>query len=599
MNRRLIFALCLLAAPFDARADDPRAAPEAAVPDRARVTVRAPVIASGQMVVAANPHAAKAGQRILAEGGSALDAAIAMQLVLNLVEPQSSGIGGGLFLLHWDAAAKALVTYDGRESAPMAAKPDRFLGPGGRPMSFRDAIPGGLSVGVPGALRALELAHRRHGRLAWAKLFAPAIELANRGFAISPRLHGLLTRAGTKRFSPAARAYFFDAGGRPHAIGHVLRNPAFAQTLRTIAGAGARAFYEGPIAEDIVRAVRDAWRNPGDMTLADLAGYRAKERVPVCIGYRATRVCGMGPPSSGGLTVAMTLGLLEAFDLGEPLNPRAVHLISEAQNLAYADRRRYMADPDFVTVPKGLLDAGYLAERRGLIDPSRALGARKPGRPPSTRSELFGRDGTREASGTSHLSVVDRWGNAVSLTSTIEAAFGSGLMVRGFLLNNELTDFAFRPTDADGRPVANRVEPGKRPRSSMAPTMVFGPNGDLRLITGSPGGSRIILYVVKSLIAMIDWGLNAQTAAALPNFGSRNGPAEVEAGVEAGALAARLADYGHDVRRAHMTSGLHIIRSMADGRLEGGADPRREGIALGEAPEDTGASRKAGSGTRQ
>lgn len=554
------------------------AQPEAATGQAAKTLVRA----SRHMAVAAHPLAAAAAREALRKGGSAVDAAIAAQLVLNLVEPQSSGIGGGAFLLHWDAKAGKLASYDGRETAPKAAKPDRFLNDAGRPMGRRNAVLSARSVGVPGLVAMLELAHKRHGKLPWAELSAPAIELAEDGFSVGARLHKLLKWRGAKGFSPAARAYFFDAKGRPWPVGHKLKNPPFAETLKRLSKGGAAAFYEGPIAKDIVAAVNAGPKSLKDMTAEDLRAYRAKARPPICVPYRRTRVCGMGPPSSGALTIGQVLTLLAPFDLGkEPLAAGALHLIAEAQRLAYADRRRYMADADFVAVPDGLLDPAYLARRRALIDPARSMGRAKPGRPPGARQGAFGRDGTIEGAGTSHISIIDGDGNAVAMTTTIEAAFGSGLMVRGFLLNNELTDFAFAPRDADGRPATNRVEGGKRPRSSMSPTIVFDANGKVRMVAGSPGGSRIILYVLKALIAYLDWGLDAQAAAALANFGSRNGPFEIEEGSAAVAAKDALEARGHRLRVAPMTSGAHIIVVGADG-LEGGADPRREGAALGD-----------------
>ncbi|MGE0612849.1 MAG: gamma-glutamyltransferase [Hyphomicrobiales bacterium] len=569
----ICFAL-LAAAPVCAQQSTP-ADPETATAIEAKTLVRA----SRHMIVTANPLASEAGREILRGGGTALDAAIAAQMVLNLVEPQSSGIGGGAFLLHWDGAE--VTAFDGRERAPAAAKPDRFLGPDGKPMNFREAVKSGRSVGVPGLLRMLEMAHARHGGLPWADLFAPAIALADKGFPVSPRLSKLLEWAGPDSFSAQARALYFDAGGKPRPAGYVLSNPGFAATLRRVAAEGAKALHEGALAQSIVEAVNAAPRTLGDMTAGDLAAYRAIERRPLCVPYRDWKVCGMGPPSSGGTTVAATLQMLEASDLGgEPLAPQDIHLIAEAEKLAYADRDRYVADPDFAPVPEGLNDGGYLRERALLISPDAAAAKALPGKPPGVREGAFGRDATRESGGTSHVSVVDGAGRAVSLTTTIESGFGSGIMVGGFLLNNELTDFSFRPQAADGRPVANRVEGGKRPRSSMAPTLVFDRDGKLRMITGSPGGSRIILYVVKSLVAHLHWGLDAQGSAALANFGSRNGPLEVETGLPA-AIVEALRARGHTVRELPMTSGTHNIVVTGQG-LEGGADPRREGAAMGD-----------------
>ncbi|MGH6815430.1 MAG: gamma-glutamyltransferase [Hyphomicrobiaceae bacterium] len=537
------------------------------------------------MVSAANAHATEAGLEILRAGGTAADAAIAVQLALNLVEPQSSGIGGGAFFVHWDAAGRNLKTYDGRETAPAAARPERFLA-GGEPMAFGAAVHSGLSIGTPGLVRLLETVHRRHGRLPWARLFDPAIRLADNGFQVSERLHAQLRERGAAAFDPAARRYFFAADGTPWPAGHLLANPEFAVTLRAIAAQGADAFYTGPIAAAIVAAAREAPNHAGDLTLADLAGYRAIERPPLCFVYRRHRICGMGPPSSGALAVAQTLLLVEPFDLGRGrdavLNARALHFIAEAEKLAYADRNFYIADPDFVPVPSGLIDAGYLAERRRSIDPARAMRPPQAGSPPGKSGSLPGRDGTRESAGTSHISIVDGHGNAVAMTTTIEDTFGSRVWAAGFLLNNELTDFSFEPQDRSGRVIVNRVEAGKRPRSSMAPTIVFDEAGQVAAVLGSPGGGRIILYVAKALIALIDWQLDVQAAAALPNFGSFGGPLEVEHRAAAAfTVAPHLLALGHTLVPTPMASGLHIV-VVREGRLEGGADPRREGLAKGD-----------------
>ena len=534
------------------------------------------------MVAAAHPLAVQAGLETLRKGGSALDAAIATELVLALVEPQSSGIGGGAFILYFDAKAKRLRSYDGRETAPKAARADRFLDDG-KPMNFRRARQGGRSVGVPGLIRLFEMAHKTHGRLPWAELFAPAIELAEKGFPVGRRLNKLLTRVGPGRFGPTARAYFFDGDGKPYPAGYMLANPAFATTLRAIAARGASAFYEGALAKALVDTVNNSVGAPGDMTVGDLGQYRAIERSPVCAPYRVYVVCGMGPPSSGGLTVTQTLMLLERFDLGaKPLNAEALHLIAEAEKLAYADRRRYMADPEFVDIPSGLIDPAYVARRRALIDANSVIAKANAGNPPGAAKQRRGDNDARERPGTTHLSIVDGDGNALAMTATIESGFGAGIMVGGFLLNNELTDFSFRPADANGNPITNRVEGGKRPLSSMSPTIVFDAGGRVKAVLGSPGGTRIILYAVKSLIALLDWKLGAQAAASLPNFGSRNrGVFEIEAGPHAGAIADAMRAKGHAVRIAPMTSGSHIILVTRQG-LHGGADPRREGMALGD-----------------
>jgi gamma-glutamyltranspeptidase/glutathione hydrolase len=547
---------------------------------------RTAVIAKSQMVTAANPLAVDAGLDVLREGGSAADAAIAVQLVLNLVEPQSSGIGGGGFALHWNAAARKLETYDGRETAPAAAKPDRFM-IGGKPMQFAEAVSSGASVGVPGTLRLLEAMHKAHGKLPWKRLFQPAISLAESGFRVSPRLHLLLRWYGAASFSPRARAYFFDVTSSARPIGHVLKNPEFAATLRAVAEKGPDAFYRGETAQAIVDAVRDAPSHNGDITLADLAGYRVKMRDPLCFAYRDNRVCSMGPPSSGGLAVAQVLKLVEDYDLGkgsrDAMNAPALHLIAEAQKLAFADRDRYVGDPDFVSVPIGLLDPGYLSGRRALINPGTVMGKVGAGTPPQLGTHVPGEDETVEQDGTTHVSIVDRAGNALSMTTTIESGFGSRLWAKGFLLNNQMTDFAFRPQDATGRTLANAIAPGKRPRSSMAPTIVFAPDGKPWAVLGSPGGSHIILYVVKALVALIDWRLDAQQAVSLMNFGSRGGQFEMEIDHRSALWhALKMKPYGHSVRADLLNSGAHVIVVRPDGKLEGGADPRREGVARGD-----------------
>jgi gamma-glutamyltranspeptidase/glutathione hydrolase len=547
------------------------------------MTVKSLASAKRQMVSAANPLAAEAGRRILRQGGSAVDAAIATQMVLNLVEPQSSGIGGGAFLVVWDARRKALTTFDGRETAPAAAQPDRFIGPDGKPMRFYDAVIGGRSVGVPGLLRGLELAHQVHGKLPWARLFQPAIALAEKGFPVSPRLYGLLKAERHLPNSPTARDYFYNGDGSPKTVGAILVNKPLAETFRAIAAGGPDAFYRGAIARDIVAAVTGA-ANAGDLTEADLAGYRARERPAVCGPYRDYKVCGMGPPSSGTLTLLQALGMLESFDLKAeaPWSVRGVHLLAEAERLAYADRGLYMADADFVPVPvRALIDPAYLRGRAHLIKPESSLKVAPAGTPPQTTASLWGADDALDLPSTSQISIVDRWGGAVSMTTTIEDAFGSRLMVRGFLLNNELTDFSFSPTE-NGKPVANRIEPGKRPRSSMTPTLVFDRDDRLRMVLGSPGGSAIIGYVAKVLVATLDWGHDIQSAIALPHWGSRNnGPTEIEEGPSAMTIAASLRALGHDTRIGEFTSGLQGIVVTKTGLL-GGADPRREGVSLGD-----------------
>ena len=536
------------------------------------------------MVAAANPLAAAAGRDILRQGGSAMDAAIATQLVLNLVEPESSGIGGGAFLVYFAAKDHRVTTFDGRETAPEAARGDRFIGPDGKPMTYFQALVGGRSVGVPGVLRMLALAHRRYGRLPWATLFQPAIKLANDGFPISEKLHGELAR--DKLFPPdgAARAYFYEADGTPKPAGAILENPEFAATLKIIAAKGADAFYRSPIADDIVATADHAWVNPGDMTVADIAAYRAIERPPVCGTYRAYRLCGMAPPSSGGVAVLEILGLLQPFDLKDQVNtPEAWNLFAQASRLAYADRDRYVGDPAFVKAPvAGLLDREYLAARAKLMDPAHfAAGQVAPGNPPGLHADNWGRDRTPEFPSTSNLAVIDRDGNALAMTTTIEFAFGAHLMVRGFLLNNELTDFSFVP-ESNGEPVANRIEGGKRPRSSMSPTLVFDSRGKLIMSVGSAGGPAIITDVAKTLVATLDWNYPMQEAMDLPNVGNRNtGATDVEATHSADTLAAALAAEGHDIHRPGRASGLSGIRVTQQG-FDGAADDRRAGTALGD-----------------
>jgi gamma-glutamyltranspeptidase/glutathione hydrolase len=537
--------------------------------------------ANRSMVAAAHPLAARAGLAMLERGGNAIDAMVATQLVLNLVEPTSSGLGGGAFLLYYDAKKKTIFAYDGREVAPQGVTPELFLDADGRPMDFLAARVGGRSVGVPGTPRLLEIAHLRHGKLPWKTLFEPAIVSAENGFPMSPRLHKLVAADQGLADEPAARAYFFDGNGAPKAVGTVIRNPRFAATLRAIASGGADAFYSGAIARDMVAAVH-AHRNPGTLSMDDLAAYRVRDVDALCGPYRVWRLCGMPPSSSGGIAVLQVLGELERFDVAalRPSSLAAVHLVTEAERLAFADRDKYVADDRFVDVPvAGLLDARYLHARSERIDPARSMGKAPAGTPPGAAT-AFAEDPVDEVMGTTQISIVDREGNAVAMTTTIESFFGSRIMVRGFFLNNELTDFNFRPVD-DGGAVANRVAPGKRPRSSMAPFLVFDRgDGHLDMAIGSPGGSFIIGFVVKALVAVLDWGLDVQAAIDLPDFDSRNGPTEIEKGTELESLAPALTAMGHDVRAIEMTSGLQGIRRMHGG-LEGGADPRREGVAIG------------------
>ncbi len=550
------------------------AAPAAAQPQPEAATGREEkraVLAARQMVVAANPFASDAGLEILRAGGSAVDAAVAVQMVLGLVEPQSSGIGGGAFLLHWSVRERRVRTYDGRETAPAAAGSDRFLDSNGQPLERRSAIESGRSVGVPGAVRMLELAHRRHGRLPWRRLFEPAIRLAESGFPMSPRLNQLLERESALRNSPFARALYYDSD-RAKPVGARIVNREYAATLRAIARSGASALHAGPIALDVVRAAGS------DLTPEDLAGYRPLEREPVCGPYRTFRVCSVAPPSSGGIALLQILGILERtpFARAAPNSADAVHYFAEAGRLAYADRARYIADPAFVPQPVAeLLRPAYLDERARLIG-ERSMGRAQPGTMVAQRGE----GAETELAGTTHFSIVDRRGDAVAMSTTVEDAFGSRIMVRGFLLNNQLTDFSFT-AQSEGRAIANRVEGGKRPRSSMTPVLVFDPNGRLQMVAGSPGGYAIINYVAKALVATLDWRLDVQAAAALPNFGSRNGPTELERGTAYELLAAQLRERGHEVVAIDFTSGLHLIERVKDG-WRGGADPRREGVPRGD-----------------
>lgn len=535
------------------------------------------------MISSANPLASAAGRQILRAGGSAVDAAIAAQAVLTLVEPQSSGIGGGAFLMHYRKSDGRVDAFDGRETAPAAIRADVFVTADGKRRSFRDVSTGGAAVGVPGILRMLALAHKEHGKLPWAQLFERAISLSENGFPVSPRLHAMIRRSKDLRDFPAARAYFLTPDGAARPVGYLLRNPALADTYRRLAAGGAEAFYHGDIARDIAAAVANAARNPATMTVADIAGYQPKNREPICRSYRAWRICAMPPPTSGGLTTLQILGLLEGFDMARipPSSVQAVHLISEASRLAYADRGRYIGDTDFVAVPvDGMLDPGYLRRRAERILSTESMGKASPGQPRGAEKAALADDDSEGFPSTSHLSVIDSNGNAVSMTTTIERAFGSRVMVRGFLLNNQLTDFAFIPR-RDGRTVANAVAPGKRPRSSMSPTLVFDADGRLFAAIGSPGGSRIITYVTKALIGLLDWKLDMQAAIDLPNHTNRNGATELEKNTPVAKHAAALRKLGHEVKIRSLVSGLHGIRVTQDG-YDGGADRRREGVALGD-----------------
>lgn len=545
------------------------------------------VVGSKFMVAAANPLAVQAGYDILKAGGTAVDAMIAVQLMLNLAEPMSSGIGGGAFLLYWDASSRTLTTFDGRETAPAAAKPERFLGPDGKKIPFSKAISGGQAVGVPGVMRLMEVAHKLHGRLPWADLFQSTIKASEEGFKVSPRLaKSIVTAQEKKRYLdvfPGAKAYFFDKDGAPIKENTILKNPAFANTLRILAEKGADAFYAGPIADDIVEAVSKTSLVENNITHDDLKSYRVKVRPAVCTKYRAYKVCGMGPPTSGGLTVGQILGVLNNFDVKKiGWNAEFAHLYAEAAKLAYADRGLYMADADFVSVPtRGLLDKSYLKSRSDLIDRTKSGGKRTAGTPPTKHSILLAPSSNPDRPGTSHIVIRDIYGNALSMTTTIETFFGSRVFVRGFLLNNELTDFDRQPKKGD-RLVANRVEGGKRPRSSMSPTMVFSEDGNPYLLIGSPGGSRIINYVAKTIVAVLDWGMDPQDAIETGHFLHRNGKTlDLEQNTAAAKFKDALEAKGHKVKVQDLNSGLHAIL-IKDGKLIGAADPRREGIAMGE-----------------
>lgn len=596
------------------------AAPAPVAPEPAsRIEARAPVERDHAMVVAANPLAAQAGREILEAGGNAIDAAIAVQAMLGLVEPQSSGIGGGAFLLNWNASQRQLITWDGRETAPAAVTPSLFLKPDGTPMSASDAMIGGRAVGTPGVLRMLAAAHARQGALPWKALFKPAITLAEAGFPISERLHtSIEADQAALAQNPVTRAYFLDAQGKPLAAGTIRRNPAYAATLREIADRGADAFYTGKIAQDIVDAVRSQKTNPGLLTLADLKGYQAQVQAPVCTPWKSYSVCGMGLPSSGGVTVGQMLKLIERFDTSKlsPTGSQTAHLLAEAGRLAFADRNAYLADGAFFAAPvEGLMAADYLQKRSALIDPNKAMTDAQPGTP-AFKGKVFPTMTPAPAAAlpsTSHLSIVDAKGNAVSMTTSIENSFGSRLMVDGFMLNNQLTDFSFVP-ELNGHQVANNVQPNKRPLSSMSPTMVFDRDGKLTLVVGSPGGSQIIGYVAQTLVAILDQKLDPQTAVSLPHVLNRD---RDETEVESDALKAPLEALGHKVKVGPMTSGLHVIqiakarpkpkteedsqpKATDDNKeapaplvarpvvqaapatvLIGGADPRREGVATG------------------
>jgi gamma-glutamyltranspeptidase / glutathione hydrolase len=537
---------------------------------------------SGGAVSAADPRAAAAGIEILRAGGSAADAAVAVMLALTVVEPQSSGIGGGGFLVYHDARRHNLSSYDGRETAPHAATPSYFLDAAGRPRRHDEAIPGGLSVGVPGNLRLAELAHRRHGRIAWARLFQPAIRLARDGFQITPRLYAMLALPGSLAgFTPWGRAQFYGADGRPKPVGTLVRNPELAAFLSRIAARGPGQFYSGPAAQALVQTVRNAPRNPSPMVQDDVATYQAHQRPVLCGTYRGYRICGMGPPSSGETTVFAILKQLERFDLHAlgPDNPTAWHLIGESMRLAYADREAYLGDPDYVRVPvAGLMDPAYLASRSQLISPDHAIAHVEAGTPPGAVRRSAGV--AAPEAGTSHFVAVDRAGNVASYTSTIESVFGSGLTVNGHFLNNELTDFNFAP-ETNGQPAANRVEGGKRPRSSMSPTIVYASDGSIRLAVGAAGGTTIIAQVAKAIIGVIDWRLSAQDAIALPQIMGFGDRVTLERGTRLEAMAPALQALGDRtvvVEPGYKANAIERVNR----RWVGAADPRSEGAWLAE-----------------
>jgi gamma-glutamyltranspeptidase/glutathione hydrolase len=537
------------------------------------------------VIVTSHKLATDSGLEMLRKGGSAVDAAIAAQLVMGLVEPQSSGIGGGAFLVHWNAKKKKLETYDGRETAPKSVTPNLFIGADGKPLGFVEAVVGGRSVGVPGAIAVLALAHKEQGRLPWAELFKPAIAIAENGFEVSPRLAQAIARDPALPQLPDAAAYFVP-GGKKLEQGAVVKNKAYADTLRLIADKGADGFYRGPVAEAIVGAVTKAPRGAVALTLQDIAGYKAKKRAPICGFYRAYKICGMGPPSSGGVTALQILKMMERFDVAKlkPASPQAIHLFSEAQRLAFADRGAYLADPDFVPQPlPGMIDPRYLAGRSKLLSLQTIIDRTKikPGKPKGanlTLRRLAIPDNSRP--GTAHLSVIDGNGNALAMTTTVEGGFGSHLMAAGFFLNNQLTDFTFEPK-ADNRRFANAPEAGKRPLSSMTPTIVFDSKGKVFAVVGSPGGWRIIPYVTKTLIGLVDWKMTMADAIALPNVTSRSGPTELEAARNLDSIAADLTALGHETKQIEQASGLNSIRVTKAG-FDAAADPRREGTVGGD-----------------
>ncbi|GAL35356.1 gamma-glutamyltranspeptidase [Vibrio maritimus] len=542
------------------------------------------VVSQDWMVTAANPTATNAGAKVLEQGGNAIDAMVAIQLMLGLVEPQSSGIGGGSFLVYWDSKQSKLTTYDGRETAPAAVDSDLFIGEDGKPMGFYDAVVGGRSVGTPGTVKLLWDVHQKYGKLDWKQIIEPIAEQAEQGFVISARLAKLIANDVTFLGKhPDTARYFLQSDGSPKTEGTLLKNPQYAKTLRLMAAKGSDGFYKGPVAESMVNAVKSqSETNPGLLTLDDLTRYQVAERSAVCAPYKQFDICGMGPPSSGALTLGQIMMLSEPHELDKLGidNPVSWQILADASRLAFADRGLYMADSDFVDVPvAGLLDSNYMRSRSELITPNRALASATAGTPPSVNTSSLSADQSLELPSTTHFNVVDSEGNVVSMTSSIENVFGSRVMASGFLLNNELTDFSFA-AESNGKPVANRVEPNKRPRSSMAPTIVM-EQGKPYMAIGSPGGSRIIGYVAQTLIAHLDWGMTIQEAIDQPRMINRFGEMDIEVNTPLAEYAQQFEKMGYKVKARELNSGLHAIRMTSEG-LEGAADPRREGIAVGK-----------------
>ncbi|OBU40887.1 gamma-glutamyltransferase [Photobacterium phosphoreum] len=575
-----LITICSCAAPiFNATAQQ---ISDALIPETSVAQQQSQLVHGKQwMIATANHYASEAGAAMLRQGGNAIDAMVATQLVLGLVEPQSSGIGGGGFLVYWDNDNHQMTTFDGRETAPFAVTPRLFQDKKGQPLAFYDAVVGGRSVGTPGTIKLLWNSHQQYGQLQWKKLFQPAIKLAKKGFIVSPRLAALVAKDAThlQRW-PQTRNYFFDGQGQPIQAGQILINQPYANTLRKIADYGQKAFYQGDIAREIVNTVQNAVGNPGVLSSIDLASYRVKQRSPVCAPYRQYQICGMGPPSSGALTLGQIMAMLSHYPLAKmgADNINSWRLIGDASRLAFADRGRYMADSDYVPMPTtGLLDPAYIQQRAQLLATNKKLAAVKPGAPPWDHATLQTTDEAIELPSTTHFAIVDRQGNVVSMTSTIENSFGSRLMVGGFLLNNELTDFSFR-SHIDGVPIANRIEPGKRPRSSMAPTIVMHNNQPV-LAIGSPGGSQIIGYIAKTLVAYLDWNMDLQQAINLPNINNRFGTFELEQNTSATVWAPKFEQLGYKTMVKDLNSGIQAI-SIAPKQLIGAADPRREGKVI-------------------